>query len=170
MSEITIPEAYGPEPGWTYVPMPRSFGKGKSFVSGETDSDRVTIYYYLRESDGTLCAKFSVGYGAEGPPGYAHGGCMAAILDEGMGFVGWVAGHPIIAASITINFLRKLPLEKVLHLEARIDAIADNKVTTLGKLYDPETGNCFADGQGLFIEQPIEFFGELAGVRGIGRN
>lgn len=165
--EHHVPEAYGPEPGWTFIPMPRSFGKGKSFVSGDTDSDRVTIYYYRRDSDGALCAKLTVGYGAEGPPGYAHGGCMAAILDEGMGFSGWIAGRPVIAASININFLRKLPLETVVQLEAWVDAVEENKVSTIGRLFDPHTGHRFAEGQGLFIEQPLSFFGNLEGVKGL---
>lgn len=144
--------------------MPRSFGRGKSFVSGDIETDRVKIFYYRRDADGALMAKLSVGYGAEGPPDHAHGGSMAAILDEGMGFSAWIAGHPVVAASITINFLKKLPLEKVVQLEAWVDAVEDNKVQTHGRILDPGSGHKYAEGQGLFIIQPIEFFGDLSRV------
>lgn len=162
MTTDEIPAGYEGEPGWTHVPMPRSFGKGKSFVSGDIDTDRVKIFYYRRESDGALMAKLSIGYGAEGPPDHAHGGAMAAILDEGMGFSAWIAGHPVVAASITINFLKKLPLEKVLTLEAWVDAVEDSKVQTHGRIFDPVSGHRYAEGQGLFIEQPLDSFGDLA--------
>jgi acyl-coenzyme A thioesterase PaaI-like protein len=153
------------------MPMPRNFGKGKSFVSGEIETDRIKIFYFRRDSDGALCAKLRIGYGAEGPINHAHGGSMAAILDEGMGFACWIAGHPVVAASITINFLRSLPLEKLVHLEAWVEDVADNKVSTLGRILDPETGQRYAEGSGLFIKRPIEFFGNLGDVaemRGIG--
>lgn len=155
------PSEFGPEPGWSLLQMPRSFGAGRSFVSGELDSDRLRIWYYRRDADGHLCAKVWFGYGAEGPPGHAHGGSMAAVLDEAMGFAAWVAGHPVVAATITINFRKRLPLEKVLHVECYVDAVEEKKVTTKGRIFDPATGTVFSEGDGLFVTQPIEIFGRL---------
>jgi len=163
------PPGFGPEPGWTPLAMPRRFGKGRSFVSGDTESDAIRIYYYLRESDGVFCAKLWVGYGAEGPADHAHGGSMAAILDEAMGFAAWVAGHPVVAATITINFLRSLPLNRIVHVEAWVDAVEDVKVSTFGRILDPENGHRYADGQGLFIERPLEYFGDLAAAKGMAK-
>ena len=36
-----------------------------------------------------------------GPPGHVHGGAMAAALDEAMGAVCWMNGHPVVAATIS---------------------------------------------------------------------
>lgn len=150
-----------PDPGWRPLAMPRSFGEGRSFVSGEVEGDRLLIHYYQRESDQALCAKVWFGLGAEGPPGHAHGGSMAAVMDEAMGFVGWVAGFPVVAASITIHFRRKLPLGKVLIVEAWIDRKEAGKVYTKGKIHDPGTGHVFCEGEGTFIERPMDYFGAL---------
>lgn len=156
-----IPVEFGPEPGWNILQMPRSFGAGRSFVSGDLDGDRLRIWYYHRESDGVLCAKVWFGYGAEGPPGHAHGGSMAAVLDEAMGFAAWVDGHPVVAATITIHFRKRLPLERVLRVECYVDSVDDKKVSTKGKIFDPETGKVYSEGEGTFIMQPMSSFGNL---------
>ncbi len=164
-----IPEEFRGEPGWDHLTMPRQFGSGRSFVSGEPEGDRLRIYYYLRTEDGALCAKVWFGLGAEGPPGHAHGGSMAAVLDEAMGFIAWVSGHPVVAANINITFRKRLPLEEVLEVEARIHAVEDSKVIVKGRIHDPKTSRVFAEGEGLFIEQPIESFGALIGTRHLAR-
>jgi len=157
----TIPVEFGPEPGWTVLHMPRVFGTGRSFVSGDIDGDRLRLWYYRRDEDGALIAKVWFGPGAEGPPGHAHGGSMAAVLDEAMGFAAWVEGHPVVAATITINFLRRLPLEKILYAECRVSLAEGKKVLTEGRIYDPETGTEFCRGEGTFVKQPMESFGRL---------
>jgi hypothetical protein len=151
-----------PEPGWQPLPMPRQFGDGRSFVSGEPDGDRLRVHYYKRQADGALMAKVWFGLGAEGPPGHAHGGSMAAVLDEAMGFAAWVAGKPVVAASITIHFRKRLPLGRVLIVETLITSVAESKVQTTGRIFDPESGRVFCEGEGLFIEQSMDSFGALA--------
>ena len=163
-TEDHIPEEFQPEPGWQVLPFPRKFGEGRSFVSGDIDGDRLRIWYFLRDDDGMLCAKVWFGMGAEGPPGHAHGGSMAAVLDEAMGFAGWVAGHPVVAATITITFHHKLPLEKVLHVEAWVSNVENKKIIAKGRIFDPETERVFTESEGLFIVQPIEKFGMLSEI------
>ncbi len=160
-AHVAAPAEFGPEPGWSPLQMPRNFGAGRSFVSGDTEGDRLRIWYYRRDSDGMFFAKVWFGYGAEGPPGHAHGGSMAAVLDEAMGFAAWVEGHPVVAATITINFRKRLPLERVLRVECFVDVVDDKKVTTKGKIFDPESGTVYAEGEGTFVKQPIESFGKL---------
>jgi len=157
---IEDPE-FGPEPGWRPLNMPRRFGEGRSFVSGDIDTDRIKINYYLRESDEHLMAKLWFGLGAEGPPGHAHGGSLAAVLDEAMGFVSWVSGHPVVAASIQVNFKKKTPLHHVYLVDSWVTAVADKKIKAFARIYDPVTDTDFATGEGLFVLQPIDKFGAL---------
>lgn len=160
-----LPPGFEPEPGWNHLDLPRTWGKGRSFVSGETEGDRLRIWYFTSPHEPkVLYAKVWFGLGAEGPPGHAHGGSMAAVLDESMGFCAWVAGHSVVAASINISFQKRLPLERILFVRAAVDTIVDSRVTTTGRIYDPETGDRFATGEGLFVEQPLESFGGLADV------
>ena len=156
-----VPEEFGPEPGWSALYVPRAFGIGRSFVSGDVDGDRLRMWYYRRDADGALLAKVWFGPGAEGPPGHAHGGSMAAVLDEAMGIAAWVQGHPVVAATITINFHRRLPLERVLRVECQSGTPDGKKVISTGRIFDPETDRNYSTGEGTFVIQPMESFGSL---------
>ena len=148
------------EPGW--VPLTH-FGQGEghlSFVSGDPLGDRLRVRYFQREADGALMAKVWFGPGAQGPPGNAHGGSMAAVLDEAMGMVAWMSGHAVVAASITIDFHNMLPLHTEAVLEAWVDRIDGKKAHTRARLLD-EHGRPFAEGRGLFIAIGFDRFGEL---------
>ena len=71
--------------------MPFSGSGGGSFVEGDPQGDRLRIRMFVRESDCRLLSKVWFGPQAEGPPGHAHGGSQAAILDHTMGVAAWVA-------------------------------------------------------------------------------
>ncbi len=158
--DTPLPPEFSGEPGWTALNLPRTFGTGRSFVSGDPHGERLRVFYFHREEDEALCAKVWFGADAEGPPGHAHGGSMAAVLDEAMGFACWVAGHPVVAAEINIRFHRRLPLEQVLHVETSIKTVEGKKVRVRGRIFNPENGDSYATGKGLFIRQELDGFGE----------
>ena len=85
---------------------------------------------------------------------------MAAVLDEAMGAGAWLAGHAVVAAKLTINFRRMLPLENEVLLETWVERVDGKKVMTRGRLFDRE-GEPYAEGEGLFIMIGGERFGTL---------
>lgn len=159
---IESPGSPDSEAGWTPVEPPQSIGAGRSFVSGEPNGDRLRVRYYRRERDGALVGKVWFGPGAEGPPGHAHGGSMAAVLDEAMGAAAWMAGHTVVAARLTVNFRRMLPLGTEALLESSVDGVDGKKVKMRGRLFGPD-GQPYAEGDGLFIVLVAERFGTLPG-------
>lgn len=62
------------------------------FVSGDADDDRLRVAYFRRNEDDALLATVWFGSKAEGPPHHAHGGSIAAVLDEAMGASAWICG------------------------------------------------------------------------------
>ena len=152
---------FDPPPGWELLTLPRKFGVGRSFVSGETGGDRLRVYYYMDENK-ALCALAWWGQGAEGPPGHAHGGSMAAVLDEGMGFAAWLAGSPVVAASITVDFEKRLPLWAVLEVRTHVRDAEGSKVNTSGRIQSRDGSEVYARAKGLFVKRPREEFGTFA--------
>lgn len=148
------------EAGWIAIEPLVSVGTGRSFVSGEPDGDRLRVRYFRRERDGALVGKIWFGPGAEGPPAHAHGGSMAAVLDEAMGAAAWMAGHQVLAAKLTVEFRRMLPLENEAMLEAWVERVEGRKVVTRGRLSD-SAGEPYAEAEGLFIVVAAERFGDL---------
>ena len=141
---MTAPSAT-PEPGWEpVIPFPSA---DETFLS---EGDRVRLAYFRKPGEPVLFAKAWFGSKTMGPPGHVHGGAMAATLDEAMGAVCWMNGHPVVAATITISFLEMLPIQTETIVEATIDKIDGRKIHLRATLTDP-TGRNVAAGTGLFI-------------------
>ncbi len=149
-----------PEPGWTWVAPPPSMAI-QSFVSGDANDGRLRVRYFRPGSEAGLNAKVWFGPAAQGPPGHAHGGSMAAVLDEVMGGAAWAAGHACVAAQLTTHFRAMLPLESRCVVEARVASVEGRKVRVEATLGDGD-GLVYAEGTALFIEIDPERFGDLA--------
>ena len=67
-----------------------------------------------------------------------------------MGQSSWIAGYPVVAAKIEVNFRLPVPLGSLLWLEASITEIQGRKVFIIGKLRTPD-GKVLADSSGLFV-------------------
>ena len=125
------------------------------FIAGESDNRRIGIKYFKRKTDNKLVAKVWFGIGSEGPPDYAHGGSMAAVLDEVLGTVGWINNYPILVAKLTLEFKNLLPINNEMYAEAQIDKIDGKKVYSSGRIVDSK-GKVFATGEALLITLPRE--------------
>lgn len=148
------------EPGWKEINYPEEYRKLRSFVLGDQSSDRLIVQYFRRESDNRFFGKVFFGEATQGPPGHAHGGSMAAVLDEAMGFAAWLAGQTVVAANISVDYIGMLPVNSVVTVEAWVESVDGRKVTTRGKIYKED--QVFTTSNGLFINIPFEKFGDVA--------
>ena len=151
------PPVFAAEEGWTELTALDIQGLLPAFVSGDLEGERLRVRYFLRDSDGALVGKAWFGPGTEGPPGHAHGGSIAALLDEAMGLSGWVAGHMVVAATVTINFREMLPLGTETTFEAWVEEVAGRKVIAKSRLFGPNDVT-YGDASGLFLMLPAEKF------------
>lgn len=149
--DLPFPKALDPDPGWSALKIPARKKRSRSFVSGDPDGPRLRVRYYQRDADGGLVGKAWFGPEAEGPPGCAHGGAMASVLDEAMGAAAWIAGHIVLAARLTTDFRRPLPLGTVARFEAVVAEANGRKVITKGRLIGPD-GAPYCEAEGLFIQ------------------
>ena len=151
---ISAPEVV-PAKGWTPIIKLPNFGEGHPFLMGDTTKNRLRVAYFIREKDKALCAKAWFGWAAEGPPGYAHGGSILTVFDETMGLASWMAGYLTLAASVTADFRRKLPLGTDATVEASVIKVERRKVYTKAKMYNPYDNLLFAEAKGLFVMQEM---------------
>ncbi len=148
------------EPGWKELEYPEQYHKEPSFVIGDQSKDRLKVKYFIRESDQRFFGRVFFGREAQGPPGHAHGGSMAAVLDEAMGFSAWIAGYTVVAAKIVVEYIEMLPVNSVVTVEAWVGSVDGRKVTTKARLYAGDV--IFSTAEGLFINIPAEKFGDVA--------
>jgi len=89
------------------------------------------------------------GYAYEGPPGFVHGGYVAAILDQFLGMAQIAGKNPGMTGTLSIRYHRPTPLNTELKLEAEIDRVEGRKSFVTGEIY--AHGLLTASCEGLFI-------------------
>jgi len=140
------------EEDWNEFDAPSLVGDSLRFVSGEPEGNRFRTRYY-RDAEQHLHARIWFGPETEGPPGHAHGGSIAAVMDEALGLAAWAAGYPIVVGNLNVSFRAMLPIKKVVTLESQVVSVEGRKVMVHGKLFcDEET--VYAEGQCLCITIP----------------
>jgi uncharacterized protein (TIGR00369 family) len=128
---------------------------GWCFVCGTSNPHSIGLTWWL-EDDGNLTSEFSLSEAQQGPPGNAHGGASAAILDEAMGLVVWATGHKVAAVNLEINYHKPLPLHETLHLVARITQTDERKIFSTGEIL-LQDNTIAVSGRGIYVTAPQLF-------------
>ncbi len=122
---------------------------GWCFVCGTENPHSIGLTWYVDEN-GILTTEFTLNEAQQGPPGHAHGGASAAILDEAMGLVVWAVGHKVAAVNLEINYHKPLPLHQPLTLEARITQIDERKIFSSGEI-KLANASIAVSGRGIYV-------------------
>lgn len=116
------------------LPLPEPVHRVRSFVSGDPEGDRLRVAYWVHRPTGEVRARAWFGPGAEGPPGHAHGGSIAAVLDEVMGVAAWYQGHRVVAKTLAIDFMSPLPLGRDAIVFADVRSVEGRRISVEGRI------------------------------------
>jgi acyl-coenzyme A thioesterase PaaI-like protein len=128
---------------------------GSCFVCGSDNPHSIGLTWYTDEN-GMIFSEFTLTEAQQGPPGHAHGGASAAILDEAMGAAVWRAGYNVAVVNLEINYHLPLPLGQPLKLEARLAGQEGRKVFASGEIRLPDE-TVAVSGRGIYVEAPQLF-------------
>lgn len=109
-----------------------------------------------REGDEAVL-RTTLGPAFEGAPGRAHGGTVAALLDEVMGFVLSIHGTPAYTGRLTVTYRAPTPIGVELKMRARLRSRHGRKLRI--EAHALHAGSVIAHGEGLFIAVDPERFG-----------
>lgn len=118
------------------------------------------LHLQARAGDGvSVTAEFTVKAAHQGAPGLAHGGVLTSALDETLGSLNWLMHVIAVTGRLETDFVRPVPVDTVLHLEARTTAVHGRKIysTAVGRIGGPE-GPVAVRADAVFIEVKVEHF------------
>jgi hypothetical protein len=128
--------------------LPPDFAE-HSPVSGRSNPIAPPVVLCILSGKDGLCIRglttFSAAY--EGPSGHVHGGFIAAMFDELLGFAQFGAG---VTGRLSIRYIRPIPLNASLQLDALVEQAAGRKQLVTGTCRDA-SGTLLAEAEALFI-------------------
>lgn len=107
----------------------------------------------------SVTAEFTVKPAHQGAPGLAHGGVLATALDETLGSLGWLLRVIAVTGRLETDFVRPVPVDTVLRLDARVTAVHGRKIyaSAVGRIGGP-AGPVAVRAEALFIEVKVDHF------------
>ena len=99
------------------------------------------------------------GYAYEGPPGYIHGGFIAAIFDQFLGMAQLVGKNPGMTGTLTVRYHRPTPLNTDLDLTARVHENVGRKTLVNGEMH--AAGVLTASCECLFVRPKESLLGKF---------
>lgn len=127
---------------------------GSCFVCGTENPNGMGVQYF-QEGD-KVRADFTFTHYHQGPPKHAHGGSLAAVLDEAMGAAVWLAGHSVVAANLELNYRKPVPLGVPVKVYAWAGEKGNRSVKAYGELRF-EDGTVAVESRGVFVIAPHLF-------------
>src|SRR3954447_23815151 len=124
-------------------------------VSGEANPMGLDVQFF-REGDEAV-SRVVLGPAFEGAPNRAHGGVVAAIFDDLMGFVLTIVESPAYTAELTVRYKRPTPVGEEIEFRAGLVDRRGRRLRIEAAATDA-AGTKIATAAGLFITIPREGF------------
>lgn len=131
---------------------------GYCFVCGKQNTRGIGVTWYTKE-DGSIFTEIILTNAQQGPPGIAHGGASAALLDEAMGAAVWRAGFRAAAVNLNTNYIKPVPLEVKVRVAGVFIEKKGKHIFAQGEIRLPD-GTVAVKGKGIYVEAP-HLFNEL---------
>jgi uncharacterized protein (TIGR00369 family) len=106
-------------------------------------------FYFDEEAKRTFC-KFKLPRYLQGPPGHAHGGIIATILDEAMGKVNKLRSVVALTRSMNVHYVRPVPLGQELTVTGWEQKVEGREHTNVAQITN-DKDEVLARSTGTFI-------------------
>jgi uncharacterized protein (TIGR00369 family) len=120
------------------------------FACGKDNPDSMRLHFTQNKAKGTVTGRLRLHKRYAGPPGYCHGGIIATILDEAMAKLNKLHGIVAVTGHMVVDYLRPVPLEKPILVEARETKVKGRRRFREGEILN-KSGEVLARATGVFI-------------------
>jgi acyl-coenzyme A thioesterase PaaI-like protein len=121
----------------------------KSFVSGAGSPLFEIEHRSHSDHPGLVISRVRFKPSTEGPPGHVHGGASAALLDETMGAVVWNHEFKAVTQTLSLSYLRTLPLNAVAYVGSEIISSDEKLIQVVATIFD-EKKTAHVSAQAVF--------------------
>ena len=120
---------------------------GHCFGCGLLNSDGLRLVF-VPGPDGAS-VEFEVPERFQSWAGMAHGGIVALLLDEAVGWAAWHAGHPGVTGRLQVSYRRPLKLGEPIRIVGKVDKMRRTLVYASAFIENREDGSRVADATAI---------------------
>lgn len=124
--------------------------KNTCFGCGVDNPDGMKLKFFVDEEKQQTVCHFRLTQKYQGPPGHAHGGIIATILDEAMGKVNKLRHVIALTKTMNVEYMKPVPLKQKLVAVGYEKSVEGRKHLNAAEIRN-ETGEVLARCEGLFI-------------------
>ncbi|KAM5201176.1 acyl-coenzyme A thioesterase THEM5 isoform 3-T3 [Hipposideros larvatus] len=99
---------------------------------------------------------FQPGPYLEGAPGFAHGGSLAAMMDETFSKTAYLAGEGLFTLNLSIRFKNLIPVGSLAVLNVDVEKIEDQKLYMSCVAQSKDQQTVYAKSSGVFLQLQLE--------------
>lgn len=130
------------------------------FGCGVDNPEGMQLKFKYNKDRHSMIARIRLKSRFMGPPGHAHGGVIATILDEAMGKVMKIHNVIALTSRMEVQYLKPVPLHTSLIAEGKPESHEGRRYWTVAELRN-QKGEVLATSRGLFVAiNPMEKFGK----------
>lgn len=138
-----------PNDGHAFPEQPKP-PKNHCFACGKDNPQGMRLEFYLDEEARRTVCEFTLSPQYQGPPGHAHGGIIATILDEAMGKVNKLHKVVALTKNMRVEYLRPVPLGQKLTVIGREQETSGKQHINVAEISNDQ-GQVLARSTGTFI-------------------
>ncbi|XP_038625009.1 acyl-coenzyme A thioesterase THEM5 [Tachyglossus aculeatus] len=139
------------------IPSSASDQASRLFTRGfETEGRGFEYVIFFHPDQRKSVCLFQPGPCLEGPPGFTHGGALAAMIDETCSKTAYLAGQGLFTMNLNIKFKNLIPIQTVAVLDVQVDRIEDQKLFLSCLVRSPDGESFFAKASATFLQLELE--------------
>jgi uncharacterized protein (TIGR00369 family) len=124
--------------------------KNFCFGCGPDNPDSMRLKFTYDKKHACVICRVKLNARFAGPPGYAHGGIIATLLDEAMAKLNKLHGVTAVTGHLSVDYRRPVPLGHVIRLEAREVRVSGRRRFREAEIVSSK-GELLVQGQSIFI-------------------
>jgi uncharacterized protein (TIGR00369 family) len=122
---------------------------GHCFGCGPLNSDGLRLVFQPGPEGSSV--EFEVPDRFQSWAGMAHGGIVALLLDEAVGWAAWHAGHPGVTGRLQVSYRRPLKLGEPIRVVGRVDRMRRTLVYVSAYIENREDRSRVADATAVLV-------------------
>src|SRR5439155_11595094 len=96
---------------------------GRCFGCGALNEEGLQLEFQPPDSDGVVRVRFAVPQRFQSWSGIVHGGLIALMLDEAVGWAAWHAGKPGVTGKLEVRYRQPLRLGEEIEVCGQVDRL-----------------------------------------------